>query len=299
MSDNKLEKRGLGRGLSALMADVDLIPSERPAPRQILPVEQLIPNPDQPRRHFAPEALQELADSLKGRGMLQPLIVRPHPSDRGLYQIVAGERRWRAAQRAGLAVVPVVVRQVKDDRELLELALVENLQRADLNPIEEAEAYRSLAESFGMSQEEIADRVGKARPAVSNTLRLLRLPPEIQDLLRSGELTQGQARPLLAVADTDEQLRLAMRAVREGLTARSMEAIAGGEAPERKKRGRRAAKPVEPHAAAAAERLTRALHTKVEIERRGKGGLIRIHFHSEEELIGLFDRLTDQQQEGA
>ena len=285
------KRKGLGRGLSALIS------SEEGEGVRSLPLTQIHPNRNQPRSRFDETGLEELAASIRTQGLIQPLIVSP--TGKGTYTLVAGERRWRAAQRAGLAVVPVVVRQVKDDRELLELALVENLQRADLNPIEEAEAYRSLAESFGMSQEEIADRVGKARPAVSNTLRLLRLPPEIQDLLRSGELTQGQARPLLAVADTDEQLRLAMRAVREGLTARSMEAIAGGEAPERKKRGRRAAKPVEPHAAAAAERLTRALHTKVEIERRGKGGLIRIHFHSEEELIGLFDRLTDQQQEGA
>ncbi|MGE0641861.1 MAG: ParB/RepB/Spo0J family partition protein [Thermoanaerobaculia bacterium] len=285
------KRKGLGRGLSALIS------SDEGEGVRSLPLTQIHPNRNQPRSRFDETGLEELAASIRTQGLIQPLIVSP--TGKGTYTLVAGERRWRAAQRAGLAVVPVVVRQVKDDRELLELALVENLQRADLNPIEEAEAYRSLAESFGMSQEEIADRVGKARPAVSNTLRLLRLPPEIQDLLRSGELTQGQARPLLAVADTDEQLRLAMRAVREGLTARSMEALAGGEAPERKKRGRRAAKPVEPHAAAAAERLTRALHTKVEIERRGKGGVIRIHFHSEEELIGLFDRLTDQQQEGA
>ena len=137
MSENKLEKRGLGRGLSALMADVDLIPSERPAPRQVLPVEQMTPNPDQPRRSFAPEALQELADSLRSRGMLQPLIVRPHPSDKGLYQIVAGERRWRAAQIAQLHEVPVIVRELSDT-EVLEVAIVENIQRADLNAIEEA-----------------------------------------------------------------------------------------------------------------------------------------------------------------
>ena len=162
MSDNKLEKRGLGRGLSALMADVDLIPSERPAPRQILPVEQLTPNPDQPRRHFAPEALQELAASLKSRGMLQPLIVRPHPSDRGLFQIVAGERRWRAAQIAQLHEVPVIVRDLSDT-EVLEVAIVENIQRADLNAIEEAASYRQLMDRFGHTQEKQADALPALR----------------------------------------------------------------------------------------------------------------------------------------
>jgi ParB family chromosome partitioning protein len=277
MSD---KKRGLGRGLSALIATDEGVRS--------LPVTQIQPNRLQPRTEFDEAGIEELAASIRAQGMIQPLIVSA--TEKGAYTIVAGERRWRAAQRAGLTVVPVVVRQVRDDRELLELALVENLQRADLNPMEESEAYRTLHESFGLSQEEIASRVGKARSAVANTLRLLKLPPAIQDFLRSGQLTAGQVRPLLAIDDSDRQLRLAERALREGLSARSMEEIAGGA---RKKTKKSARKHPEPHAAAAAERLTRELQTRVEIDRRGKGGTIRIHFHSEEELIRLYERITE------
>ena len=279
------KKRGLGRGLSALIA-----PNEAAEAARSLPIAQIQPNRLQPRTEFDDSQLEELAASIRAQGMIQPLIVSP--TGKGTYTIVAGERRWRAAQRAGLTVVPVVVRQVRDDRELLELALVENLQRADLNPMEEAEAYRTLQENFNLSQEEIATRVGKARPAVTNTLRLLKLPPAIQDFLRSGRLTAGQVRPLLTITDPDRQQELAERALREGLSARSMEELAGGRKPGAK-RGKSAAKSPEPHAAAAAERLTRQLQTRVEIERRGKGGTIRIHFHSEEELIRLYERITD------
>lgn len=279
------KRKGLGRGLSALIAT-----PERDEGVRTLPIAQIQPNRLQPRSRFDDAGLDELAASIRAQGMIQPIIV--NKTKQGTYTIVAGERRWRAAQRAGLSTVPVVVREVRDDRELLELALVENLQRADLNPIEEADAYRALQQNFGLTQEEIAERVGKTRPAVANTLRLLRLPEAIQEFLRSGELTEGQARPLLAIEEEAEQQRLALRAVREGLTARRMEELASGETAA----GRRAKgdKPVEAHAAAAAERLTRELQTKVEIQRRGKGGVVRIHFHSEEELIGLFERFTQR-----
>lgn len=273
------KKRGLGRGLSALIATDEGVRS--------LPLSQIHPNRLQPRTEFDDAALEELAASIRTQGLIQPLIVSP--TGKGTYTIVAGERRWRAAQRAGLTVAPVVVRQVRDDRELLELALVENLQRSDLNPMEEAEAYRTLQVNFGLSQEEIALRVGKARPAVTNTLRLLKLPPAIQDFLRSGRLTAGQVRPLLAIQDPARQQQLAERALREGLSARSMEELAGA----KKAAAKRAKKHPEPHAAAAADRLTRELQTRVEIERRGKGGTIRIHFHSEEELIRLYERITE------
>jgi ParB family chromosome partitioning protein len=279
------KRKGLGRGLSALIAT-----PERDEGVRTLPIAQIQPNRLQPRSRFDDAGLDELAASIRAQGMIQPIIV--NKTKQGTYTIVAGERRWRAAQRAGLSTVPVVVREVRDDRELLELALVENLQRADLNPIEEADAYRALQQNFGLTQEEIAERVGKTRPAVANTLRLLRLPEAIQEFLRSGELTEGQARPLLAIEEEAEQQRLALRAVREGLTARRMEELASGESAA----GRRAKgdEPVEAHAAAAAERLTRELQTKVEIQRRGKGGVVRIHFHSEEELIGLFERFTQR-----
>lgn len=280
MSQEK--RRGLGRGLAALL------PAEEGV--RTLPIDQLQPNRHQPRSWFDDSGLEELAASIRAQGVIQPLIVTP--SGPSSYAIVAGERRWRAARRAGLKVVPVVVRQVRDDRQLLELALVENLQRADLNPIEEAEAFRSLQEGFGLSHEEIAERVGRARPAVTNTLRLLKLPTEVQDLLRTGQLTAGQARPLLALESRDEILRMAERAATEGLSSRALEALAGAATHPKKGARRRREKPVEPHAAAAAERLTQRLQTKVEIDRRRRGGQIRIHFHSEEELMRLFDLLA-------
>lgn len=221
MSEQKLEKRSLGRGLSALMADVDLIPSEKPAPRQILPVEQIIPNPDQPRRSFAPEALQELAESLRTRGMLQPLIVRPHPSDRGLYQIVAGERRWRAAQIAQLHDVPVVVRDLTDT-EVLEVAIVENIQRADLNSIEEAASYRQLMDRFGHTQEKLAEALNKSRSHIANLLRLLNLPDQVQSWVREGKLTAGHARALITAANPVE---LARRVIEKNLSVRETEEL--------------------------------------------------------------------------
>jgi ParB family chromosome partitioning protein len=275
------KRKALGRGLSALL------PAEEPGIRS-LPIGQLEPNRFQPRMAFEEEGLEELAASIRTQGVIQPLIVSPTPS--GRYTIIAGERRWRAAQRAGLTSVPVVVRRVEGDRQFLELALVENLQRADLNPIEEAEAYRSLQETFQLSHEEISRRVGKGRPAVSNALRLLRLPAAVQDLLRTGQLTAGQARPLLAFESPEAQIRVAERAAREGWSARALEALASG-TPAAK---RRAQAPSEPNAAAAAERLTQRLQTRVEIVRRGRGGVIRIHFHSEEELMRLFDLIHDR-----
>lgn len=221
MSENKLEKRGLGRGLSALMADVDLIPSERPAPRQVVPVEQLTPNPDQPRRSFAPEALQELAESLKTRGMLQPLIVRPHPTDRGLYQIVAGERRWRAAQIAQLHEIPVIVRDFTDT-EVLEVAIVENIQRADLNAIEEAASYRQLMDRFGHTQEKLADALNKSRSHIANLLRLLNLPDQVQSWLKEGKLTAGHARALITAPNAVE---LARKVIDKSLSVRETEEL--------------------------------------------------------------------------
>lgn len=286
-------RRGLGRGLDALLQE---------EPARTVPVTALEPNRFQPRAAFDDARLDELTESIRAQGVVQPLVVTPKGG--GAYSIIAGERRWRAAKKAGLTEVPVVVREVADDRELLELALVENLQRADLNPVEEAEAYRTLATSFELSQEEIAARVGKSRPAVANALRLLNLPPEVQDELRNGRLTAGQARPLLAIGDRRRQLALAREAVEEGLTARELEERArsakGARGRGRKAGAKRAAAaavpPEEPEvfAAAAQEKLTRRLQTKVEIRRAGSGGTIRIHFHSEEELMGLYDRLMER-----
>jgi ParB family chromosome partitioning protein len=270
-------KSALGRGLDSLL-QVDDTPTS-------LPLDQLRPNRWQPRTDFADDGLEELAQSIKAQGVVQPLIVTTR--DRQTYTIVAGERRWRAARRAGLEQVPVVVREVTGDRELLELALVENLQRADLNAVEEAEAFRSLQESFGLSHEEIGSRVGRSRVAITNSLRLLQLPEEVLDLLRSGKLTPGQARPLLALGSGAEQVRVATRAVDAGLSARQLEALVRPRAGKAVRRERRR----DPNDAAAAEKLTRRLQTRVEIKRRRAGGVVELHFHSEEELMRLYELL--------
>ncbi len=253
----------------------------------MLPLDALKPNRLQPRSLFDEGGLAELAQSIRTQGVVQPLIVAPRPD--GSYTIIAGERRFRAARLAGLDQVPVVVREVADERELLELALVENLQRADLNPLEEAEAYQELGGRFGLSHEAIGDRVGKSRAAITNALRLLRLPPEVHDLLRDGRLTAGQARPLLALSDSAAQLRLAERAVSESLSARDIERLTGER--RRAKKSSPTKRRVDTNTAAAEERLAKRLQTKVEIRRRGKSGDIRIYFHNEESLMRIFDLL--------
>lgn len=278
----KERRKSLGRGLDALLR-------EEPAASGVtkLPVDRLRPNRLQPRSRFDEAGLEELAESIRAQGVIQPIVAVPATD--GGYTIVAGERRWRAAQRAGLAEVPVVVREAAGDRQLLELALVENLQRTDLNPIEEAEAYRALTETFGLAQQEVATRVGKARTTVTNSLRLLKLPEEVLDLLRDGRLTAGQARPLLSLDDEERQLELARRAAEEGLSARDLERLT--QPPEKADRPARPAPAKDVHTAAAEERLTRRLQAKVDIRRRGQRGSLSIHFHSEEELMRLFDLL--------
>ncbi len=272
------KRRALGRGLDALLEG----PGE--APPRTLPIGRLRPNRLQPRASFGEEDLAELVGSIRVQGVLQPLLVTPAAD--GNFLIVAGERRWRAAQRAGLAEVPVVVREVADERELLVLALVENLQRTDLDPVEEAEGLQALASRFGLGQETIALGLGKSRTAVSNSLRLLRLPDAVRDLLRSGALSAGQARPLVPLP-AERARELAQRAVALGLSARQLERLAAGERPRR-----RPAPAADADTAAAADRLTRRLQTKVEIRRRARGGRLIIHFHSEDELIRLFDWLA-------
>lgn len=272
------KRAGLGRGLDALL-------EAKETPGQTVAVSELTPNRFQPRARFDDEGMEELTESIRQQGIVQPIVVTANPA--GGYTIVAGERRWRAARRAGLHEVPVVIRELQDDRQLLEMALVENLQRSDLNSIEEAEAFLALKETFGMSHEEIGVRVGKSRAAISNSLRLLSLPDEVQELVRDGQLSAGQARPLLTLEDPDRQIELAQRAVKGGLSAREIEVLTRGSRPRR----RRSTSPPDPDTAAAADRLTRWLQTRVEIHRRGSGGTIRVHFHSEDELIRLYDVL--------
>jgi ParB family chromosome partitioning protein len=224
----KKDRKGLGRGLSALMADIQ--PTEtgpaqaavapRPA-EQSVPVERLFPNPDQPRRAFSDGALEELAASIREKGVIQPLIVRPNPSGEG-FQIVAGERRWRAAQRAQVHELPVIIRDF-DDTEVLEVAIIENIQRADLNPVEEAQGYRQLLDRFGHTQEQLATAMGKSRSHIANLMRLLNLPDDVLEMLRDGRLSAGHARALIT---TDDPSTLARQAVAKGLSVREVERLA-------------------------------------------------------------------------
>ncbi len=278
------KRPALGRGLSALIPDVP-----PPAPRADAPAEvdlDLIePNRDQPRRIMDDAKLEELAQSIRGSGIIQPIVVRRRAE--GAYEIVAGERRWRAAQRAGLLKVPVVIRDVPDDKRL-ELALIENVQREDLNPIEEARAYRRLADEFGLTQEETARAVGKDRATVANYQRLLALAAEVQADVATGALSMGHARALVALPDAAAQRRAARDVRTRGLSVRETELLVK----------RRLAPPAppppgpDPHTKAAAERLRVALGTSVEIVRRRRGGRIEIHFRSEDELQRLFEQLT-------
>lgn len=224
----KSEKRGLGRGLSALMADVrlDEAPAEpQGAPRRgdmYLPVEKLTPNPDQPRRQFSTEALEELAASIREKGVIQPLIVRENTRQAGTYEIVAGERRWRASQMAQLHEVPVIIRELSDI-EVLEVAIIENIQRADLNPVEEAQGYRQLMDRFGHTQEKLAEALSKSRSHIANLMRLLQLPEEVQGYVRDGRLSAGHARALIT---TDDPASLARQVIAKGLSVRETEKLA-------------------------------------------------------------------------
>ena len=258
---------------------------ENATPRE-LPLGNLVPNRAQPRTYFDETALQELADSLKQHGMVQPIVVRKVGQQ---YEIIAGERRWRAARKAGLAMVPVVIKEVPDDR-LLEFALVENIQREELNPIEEASAYWQLGEHLRLTQEQVADRVGKSRPQVANTLRLLRLPATLRAEVACGHLSVGHAKVLLGVTEPRRQEELALEVVAQQLSVRALEA-----------RVQRLQKKDRPHSRkkhpqdifikAAAEELTQSWGTRVEIKARGKAGALVLHYGSEAELDRLFEAL--------
>jgi ParB family chromosome partitioning protein len=292
MAEKPLPKRGLGRGLSALMADLgtDLArePEAPPArPDRMMPVEALRPNPDQPRRSFDPAALEELAASLKSKGVIQPLIVRPDPREKGAWQIVAGERRWRAAQKAGLSEVPVLVRDY-DDAELLEIAIIENIQRDDLNPIDEGAAYRSLIDRFGHTQEQVASALGKSRSHVANQMRLLNLPEEVQDLLATRRLSAGHARPLIG---HPRAVDLARRIAEKGLSAREAERIAKPPAPYNPRR-ETAEKDADTRAIEG--ELSAALKMGVRIDhgREGDGGRLTITYRNLDQLDDLLRRLA-------
>jgi ParB family chromosome partitioning protein len=279
-----LVKQALGRGLKALIPDT---PRARAGLVEI-PLDRLRPNPNQPRRGFDEASLDELAASLRRHGVLQPLLVSEDGS--GGYVVIAGERRWRAARKAGLPTVPAVIRERLSSRDDLALALVENLQRRDLSPLEEARAFEHLRSEHGLSQVEIADQVGLNRSTVANALRLLRLPEKIQEMVESGTLSAGHGRALLAFPDETTRIAWADRAAAAGLPVRDLERAAAEAAAETTSR-RRARPTKDPNLAAAEEKLSLRLGAPVEIRPRRRGGAIVITCAREEELMRVFDLL--------
>jgi ParB family chromosome partitioning protein len=287
-------KPALGKGLSALIPEV---PDTLVTPRAALDVDidLLEPNDYQPRGQMEDERLQDLAQSIRTNGIIQPIVVRK--LDDGRYQIIAGERRWRAAQHAGLAKVPVVVKDLgaTETQRRLEMALIENIQRENLNPIEEAQAYQKLVVEFGMRHEDIAAAVGKDRSSVANMLRLLRLPEEVRAEVAAGQLSMGHARAIVALATETDQRRVAREVLSRGLSVRETEAVVkkastpagsgGTEKPPIKK---------DVHTRAAEEQLRLSLGTAVDIRRRGKGGVVAIAFTNEDELQRIYEYLTER-----
>lgn len=285
-----MDKRpALGKGLSALIPDV---PEVRAGGSQTeVDVDQISPNEHQPRHRFEDARLDELAQSIKANGVIQPIVVRKVD---GGYRIIAGERRWRAAQRAGLTRVPVVIKEIGpgSDAQLLEMALIENIQREDLNPIDQAAAYDRLSSDFSMTQEEIAAAVGKDRSSVANHMRLLKLPQEVRAEVAAGRLSMGHARAIIAIADEGHQRQIAREVIARNLSVRETEAMV-----KRIGRDSPAAEPRAPvvtdvHTRAAEEKLRMTLGTRVHISRKGKGGRIEIDFGSEDELQRLYEHLT-------
>ncbi len=274
-------RQALGRGLAALIPQASGV---APAGLRDLPIERITPNRKQPRKQFESASLDELAESIRARGVLQPIVVRRRGDD---YEIVAGERRWRAAQRAGLERIPAVVKELSD-ADAIQVALVENLQRQDLDPLEEAEAFARLIRDYGLNQEAVADAVGKSRSAVANSLRLLKLPAPILTMLADGRLTAGHARALMLLDSESRMLELAGNIADRGLSVRDAERLA--RAATKKPKSAAAAKtPAETNVE---EKLQRALGTKVRLRhRRGKGRL-EVYFHSLEQLSDLIERLS-------
>ncbi len=285
------KKIGLGRGLGALLPG-----SEAPATTGLIdvPVRAIAPNPRQPRSQLDEQALNELANSIREHGLIQPLIVVRTSEEQ--YTLIAGERRWRAAQIAGLESVPVVIKDAAP-QQMLEMALVENIQRADLNPLEEASAFKQLIEEFGLTQEQIAQRVGKSRVAVANTVRLLKLPEPIKARLADGLITEGHARALLTITDSLVQQRLLSQIVKNGLNVRQTEELVRRLMEDHPTAVRKPSTSAPQRSSGAdtralEERMRRALGTKVILSRSKKGGTIVIHFYSEEELDAIYRRIV-------
>ena len=290
MNANTPKRKNLGRGLNALFGEQDdASPSgdaslATEASVTHLPLDLLAPSPLQPRRHFDSATLAELASSIAEKGVLQPLLVRPNPSEPGHYEIIAGERRWRASQQAQVHEVPVHVIELSD-AEVLEVALIENLQRQDLSPVEEARGYRSLQDDFGHTQERVAEVLGKSRTHVANTMRLLSLPDAVQDLLDSAEISVGQARPLIGLKDAEV---LAHKIVKRGLSARQAERMAKGFG--RRRRAPQTSKDAD--TVALEQNLEQATGYAVKITFDGKGGAVSIAYSTLEQLDDIVHRLS-------
>ncbi|HUJ99306.1 MAG TPA: ParB/RepB/Spo0J family partition protein [Stellaceae bacterium] len=287
-------RRGLGRGLSALLGEEGgegTASAEAPRATRALPVELLHPGRYQPRRYFDTESQQALVESIKAQGILQPLLVRRHPDIEGHYEIVAGERRWRAAQAAQLHEVPVLLRELAD-REALEIALVENVQRQDLNPLEEAEGYRRLLEEFRHTQEDLARVVGKSRSHITNMMRLLSLPEEVRELVSTGAISAGHARALIGLENATE---LAHKIVAQGMSVRQVERLAQAEARHKEKLEKPAslAGARDADTAVLERELTQLLGLKVQIVFTGQGGILSIHYKTLDQLDDVLRRLNN------
>lgn len=281
------KKKALGRGLGSLIQEAQSEAGAQQQPDNIISVEEIHPNPNQPRTHFNETELEELSESIRAHGVLQPLLVR---KDRTGYEIIAGERRYQASKIAGLTELPVIVRDV-DDSQMLELALIENLQRSDLNPIEEAKGYRELIKASGMTQEALSKAVSKSRSTITNSLRLLDLPQHVQDLLFEGKLTAGHARAILAVPFEEQRIKLADKVVKEGLSVRATENLAPlfsvGDTP-------KTPRPVTPQSYKKAARVLRQVfNTNVKVKSSRGKNKIEIEFKDEEELAGILNRVMN------
>ncbi|MCZ4272263.1 ParB/RepB/Spo0J family partition protein [Maritalea porphyrae] len=295
MNDKNTNSR-LGRGLAALIGDVPPVEATRITSGdgiRRLPVEFIVASPNNPRRHFAPEDLEDLTNSIREKGVMQPILVRPSPLDPDLYELVAGERRWRASQRAGLHEVPVIIREV-DDREALELAIIENVQRADLNSLEESKGYDQLMQQFGYTQADLAQVIGKSRSHVANTLRLMKLPPSVQQYVSDGALSAGHARALITASNPEE---LAKRIIDGGLSVREAENLAQkqAQANENGEKAAQSSKSIKDADTLALEKtLSDLLGLKVAIDHKERGGKIEIKYRTLEQLDDVCQRLQSR-----
>lgn len=276
-----MSKKRLGKGLQALIPSVE---DENQGVTEIN-INRILPNPHQPRRDFDDEKLEELAASIREHGVIQPIIVRENGD---MYELVAGERRWRAAKKLGHTTIPAIIKEYTDG-EVMEIALIENLQREDLNPIEEAAAYKQLMEEFGLTQDELSKKIGKSRSLIANSIRLLNLPAEIQELLEKGAITTGHARSLLSLDDKGMQMELARRIIEEGLTVRDIEKIVKKAAVEKDKKTKKAPETKDPLLLDIEERLKMVLGTQVRIKNGRNKGKIEIEYYSGEDLERIIE----------